>query len=820
MVRKKTGWQTGVFLAASLAVTIVFSIYLYAASAFPKGVDADTFGHLFKINYLYDSIKKGIIYPIYTEYWYNGMELFRYWPPMSYYIAAGFQFITGGNVINAFYLFAGFVYFLNMTGWLLLGRRENRIGIAFWAGNLFFFCPDNLRIFFAEGNIPRILITSLLPFIFYFVWEIIHYGRMKMLIPLAAVMWIATASHYMIAAMAGISIFLFCLIYGIARRQWRPGLYVLLDLAFTYLAAGIFLLPGLTGSGLTSQSSEASINTISQWAQDAVKSLDPFIRTEDLSQFYFGLAIFIIALLGVIAANRETLAGFATTLIIFVSTTTTVSTLVRLLPMSQVFWMQRFVPMAMCTFFLALLLWKKLKKSVIILFTLFMLIDLLPTLEFFAFQKDSVETFAEKEMEPYLLKEAVQLTENRLAVIDNSLWGSIPSWYLSRNMDEDSVLYSFGWAYQGAATMENIVSINESAEYGYYDYMFDRILELGNDTVLVYKKLIPQENYGKLSAAAEHLGYELLQEDDQVWLYRKDVGTGSFGTVKQYKNLAIGEHARALCYLYPQFGYGKSSRLEDYTAEELSAYEKVYISGFTYDDQEKAEQIILEAAENGVQIFIDMQHIPTNKLTGKSEFLDVYAQFVMFTERFPILSTDNGSQFKLDFKTNGYSVWNTVYLSGTDEQIKTSYYDNKTNLTYIGKKGNDNILFMGFNIVYYYIESGGSNLLALLNEIFEEEPGSVCETQIVPLEIDYAPDKVTIQSGSDNVNTNLAVLDCYFSEEPQRVWDNLIVVDKGTTVLNVRYTGFLTGLIATATGLICLGLLWGLVLRKRDLNVR
>ena len=81
------------FMLAAVGIALAFSACLYIFSIYPDSVDTDTFGHLFKSNYLYESMKKGNLYPIYTEYWYNGMELFRYWPPLSYYALSFMQFL-------------------------------------------------------------------------------------------------------------------------------------------------------------------------------------------------------------------------------------------------------------------------------------------------------------------------------------------------------------------------------------------------------------------------------------------------------------------------------------------------------------------------------------------------------------------------------------------------------------------------------------------------------------------------------------------------------------------------------------------------------
>lgn len=804
---EKAGIWKGIFyLLAVICVGFGLTICMQKFHIFPDQVDTDTYGHLFKINYLYHALKEGDVYPIYTEYWYNGMELFRYWPPFSYYVVAGLQFITKGNVISAFCAFAGVVYVINVIGWFLFGRDERRFLLSFALGNLYFFCPDNMRVFMAEGNIPRIFITSLLPATFYLVWQVLEYGKVRKILPLIAVMWVITATHYMIAAMTGISIFLFCVIHGMMHRRWQETAEITVGLVLSYLAAGIFLLPGLTGGGLTSQTSEASVATSSHWAQEALKSVNPFYRVDggSWSSFYFGLVIFIILVLGVIAANKRTGAGFGTTLLIFLSTTTVAASIIRLLPLSQVLWMQRFVPMAMCTFFLSLFLWKQLRKAVLILFIVMMLLDTGFTAYLtVAPRAETEETYMTQEMDDILLWEAKELTKNRLGIVDNSLWGAMPSYALSENMDENSVAYSFGWAYQGAKTMENIVRINEAAQNGFYTYAFDRLLELGDDVILVSKELIEEDEQDALQAAASKVGYQLVDENENAWLFKLSDIEQTFGIVKQYKNLAIGENAGEICYIYPQFGQGDSNVLEDYSLEELTQYQKLYLSGFQYEDKDTAENLLRQASEAGVQIYIDMQHIPLNKLTGKAEFLGVYAQHIEFTEKFPILSTDNGSQFKLDFQTIGYAVWNTVYLSGASENLKTAYYDNATNLAYVARDGDPNITFLGFNPVYYYQQDPMPELLTFLNEVFAEEPEQIAASRIVPITVTYEPGQVTITAPEDDVNSGIAALDCFHAEEGSKVVskNNLLTVSKGRTILQVSYTGLLAGAICSAMGL-------------------
>ena len=137
-------------LLSSLTITMIIKY----TNNYPRG--NDVYGHLFKIKILYEGICKGNWYPLFTKNWYNGIELFRYWTPASYYFYCIFMFITNGDIYTSFLMFLFSVSFIGGFGWFLFGFRENRVGLSIFIGIIFFLLPDNLRVFFAEGNIPRI----------------------------------------------------------------------------------------------------------------------------------------------------------------------------------------------------------------------------------------------------------------------------------------------------------------------------------------------------------------------------------------------------------------------------------------------------------------------------------------------------------------------------------------------------------------------------------------------------------------------------------------------------------------------------------------
>ena len=160
---------------------------------------------------------------------------------------------------------------------------------------------------------------------------------------------------------------MFLLLYSLCNKEYKYSLVALCDLVASYLTAGIILIPGLIG-GVVTQNSSASQETSSDWSQWAYISLNPFNRFSDLQLFYFGLSIFIVIVLGILTFRKSTLPGFLSAIIIYFGTTMVVLPIVSALPMSQVFWMIRFIPMSEMLFLISLIYWKDLKKIVLIIF--------------------------------------------------------------------------------------------------------------------------------------------------------------------------------------------------------------------------------------------------------------------------------------------------------------------------------------------------------------------------------------------------------------------------------------------------------------------
>lgn len=795
------------FYGAAVLIAVLLVVYLLFSNNYPKG--SDVFGHIYKADYLYHAILNGEWNPIYSPDWYNGVELFRYWPPFAYYILALLQFVTGGDVMMASIVFIGFCYLISTSGWLLFGLREKKYWLPFLVANLYYFSPDNLRIVFSEGNIPLMFVATCMPLLMYFVWEFLQYKNVKALIGVSVMAAVFTATHLTMALITTAAIVIYSIIYGIVHKIYQyPGLLIV-NWVLTQIAMGILWVKSASGD-IIEQTTASSVESVREMAQEAVLSLNPVLRYESLEQFYFGLAIFCIALLGLITATKDTFSGFFSTLLVFLGTTTVVNSLIKVLPFSHIYWMHRFVPIGMCLFFIAFLHWRKLKTSWLVIFCIAMVLDITPTLRFLYYDDikagESVEAQMEKDMGEKLVREAKEMTVNRMAIMDLSDWGSYPSYYLC-GQDEEDVLYTFGRSYQGAATLSNVVSVNEAFENGFYPFVFDRLLQMGNDTIVIPKEQLDEEHIQAVKVAAGKLGYSNVGENENAILFHLAV-SGTFGTITEYESLAIGEDAECICYMYPQFGYADRTNLSDFTYNELKKYKSLYLSGFTYDNKDETEALLEKLAQSGTRVFIDMQHVPMNKLNGKVEFMGVYAQPITFTERFPILETDDGSQFKLNVSTPGYDVWNTIYLSSVQDNLKTAEYDNKADLTYLGTNGNDNIVFIGFNTVYYYTVTRDRDLLPFLNEVFDETENKLPNRKVVPISVDYQYNQVVVETEYDNVNTNLANLDCFDSLRDEQSENNMVVVDHGKTILKVKESTKVAGILISLLGISLLLVFW------------
>lgn len=773
--------------------------YVNLKGNYPWG--SDSFGHIFKSNMLYQSLKEGNYYPLFTNLWYNGIQPFRYWAPIPYYFLASMQFITQGNPILAYKLFIAATFVIGAFGWLLIGIKEKKIFLATVLGILFFIMPDNIRIFFSEGNIPRVVVSMFMPYLLYFVWLFTEYEKKHMIIPVILLVSVITLCHLMMAAMLIVTIFIFLLFYGFINKKYFASLQFGLACAVSFALCGLWLYPALKG-GIFAIDSSAVAEVMKTLTFPFTQSLNPFLRFSNIEIYYFGISFILISIAGIFLSNKKSIPGFITLIFIFLGTTTAFVPFLMKLPLNQVFWMMRFTPFAYAVFVIGLLQWKNIKRYVLIIITFILIIDSAISFNLLAFNSSpSYEITA-------MLDDAKEQTNQRIALMDISEFGSYPSYYICNG--KDNKLYAFGWAWQGAQTAQNIVLLNTALEKEYYTYMFDRVLEMGCDTVLVKKDKV--KNIEKLYSAAIANNFYLVKEYNLAYLFKRDTPE-SFGVKVKYYGLAIGRSAANIVVEFPGFEIASNDYLDSYTLDELKQYEVIYLSDFKYRDKATAEDLVLKAANAGVQIVVDMNRVPNDPLTNRLTFLDVTAQPIQFENQLPALHVQGVVKFPVTFKKE-HKKWNTVYLESVPNPLGFSWFGGNK-LIFIGQHENRNITFIAFNILYHGIENEDQEVIDIFGTAIGKMQNQLPHREIVPINIEQQKNSIVITSPEKSVCTTLANLDAFVTDDEVYSKHNLLFIKDNRAEITITYSYFKEGIILSSIGFVfgCFYLYF--VLKKR-----
>ena len=267
---------------------------------------------------------------------------------------------------------------------------------------------------------------------------------------------------------------------------------------------------------------------------------------------------------------------------------------------------------------------------------------------------------------------------------------------------------------------------------------------------------------------------------------------------------------------FPAVETADSANLNDYTYEELSGYKEVFLNGFTYDDKETAEDLVLRLSRAGVKVIIYADGIPKDKRTHSQNFLGVTCSLITFHNGYPDMDTRIGTIYP-DMFPQGHTTWNTVYLDGLDT-VWGTFYDNGLNLDFYGTVNNDNIIMTGLNLTYFYSLTDDISVGQLLSNMSGISSEELPDRKIVPLKVEYGNNEITITSNNDNVNTTLAYHDIFSSSSDITHRNNLMYVNKGTTVIKMRYPYLWQGALVSAAGVVLM-VVWLIVKKRKEHNI-
>jgi uncharacterized membrane protein len=113
-----------------------------------------------------------------------------------------------------------------------------------------------------------------------------------------------------------------------------------------------------------------------------------------------------------------------------------------------------------------------------------------------------------------------------------------------------------------------------------------------------------------------------------------------------------------------------------------------------------------------------------------------------------------------------------------------------------------------------------NNVKGILNSVMDLQENNPPDRKIVPITVEYTADTIKIRSEYDNVNTTIAYQDIFESEQPIRSMNNLLIVDKGTTIIRMSYPHLAGGLLVTLFGVFAEIAIAFLIFRKSKTKLR
>ena len=693
---------------------------------------SDAWGHLIKAEYLREQIDLGNYYPDMFPAWYSGQQMLRYYAPLPYYILVGIRDLTG-SIWTAGNLFMALCALFGSLSFLLFARR---IGL-FWAvvgGVLFLMLPDNLRVMFAEGNMPRVLATGLLPLAFFLLLNLVERGgRGRDFVSVGVVMGLIVLSHAMMAAIFLLGLGLYVIVYWLTVRG-HPRLIALGAVA---LGSGLFvsawwLLPSLTG-GITELNQAAASEAVATFPMSVV--LNPGLRAGDKEIFYVGLALITLPMLAFPLWGR--LEPWSRALVIValfmgLISTTLVNDIWKALPFNSLFWPLRFmsfagfallvaaIDVARTVFSMGSTRERRLLRFAALAIPLLLFADFWP----------SASLAHARERPEDITRAAQDLRELdgwRVATADLSRLGSAPSMLFTTEGGREQV---FGWAFQGSITAPLIARINQAMGQEHIVYAVSRFERLGADDIvyLPTSEISIEFGQGLLDA-----GYEVTATHGRVRIYHRD---GRPRAVRvPMRVLGIGDGANNLALLFPEVSVGSSTNINDYDPEFLDQFEVLVLSRFTYDQRKAAEDVIVDFVSGGKRVILDLTGAPLDALSRQPKFLGIYGEALL--EIGQARTIIEGVLSPLLPFTDEYGPWRGVTPQGTQEVIVPFEYPAARGVA-IGRNtyGEGSVDFLGLNLIFHAAITSDPLAIRLLEPLVGAEAGARPEDETVPL-VDY-----------------------------------------------------------------------------------
>lgn len=776
-MRKKLQFIGCIAIYGILAAGLVW--LLYEKNVFPLG--EHIWETLYKADNLLDGIKSGNGILYYDSFSGNGSEFVRFSEPLPCILLTFFAFLGNQNAVVTYALFVGTVFFLSASSIFGIGRKENRSFMGFLLGLAYFFMPANLHMLFSKGNVGESIVLAFLPLFFWQCYRFVEEKSLKAVVSVSilSVLFVMCSVSYTIMVITAAVCYL--LLDGIINGTFRNGLKLVPAFLLAFLWNGIWLCAYLKKYGTIPKTSAEK----AAFYQALIDSLNPMQAMKDGTQFwYLGLSVFVLLLFGILFSKRKTNSFFAAGLVFVIFSTTGLSGVIKSLPGFKNMDMAAFFPMVTALLLVGFLLWKTLRKELVLICVIGLFLDIMVAVSGYAptLLSQDINGQLQKEADAMFIEEAGSLTQQRVAIFADQKERSIATYLLAKSGKELSVTQ--GCEYETASIPKYLGQLEQALADGKYLYLFERCLELGDDTIIIEKEKLwnGDDDVKKLTNSAEQVGYVKKEENDNYLMFhiKTDV---TFGVKSEYQAIGIGSSAGMMALQYPNMQETSSTNLNDYTYEQLSKYQCIYLNGFTYDDKEAAEQLITKLGENGVKVVIEASGIPADIVSKNREFLGVTCNDISFEKGYPILYTESAT-YDCNLFADGYEDWKTVYVIGLTKELGY-FYENQDKIDFMGTAGNDNIIVIGLNLGYHGALTGDPMVEEIYDGLFGLDQDVLPERELVPVQITYQGNSLSIKADSD-VNTTLAYHDTFICDKEVTEQNQLLYVKKGTTDISIK----------------------------------
>jgi uncharacterized membrane protein len=712
----------GVFLIA-LAALVVFRVILFPpAGASLNPWASDTMGHLLKVEYLSESIRQGILYPKVFPDWYMGMQFMRYYPPLPYFMLVGLQQITPSMVLAANW-FIALCALAGGLSWLLFRRWIGLLPTVL-GGILFLFLPDNLRVGLAEGNLPRVLATALLPVVIYLLLcSLEETGTIWHRLGLGLCFAVIVLSHAMMAAIyalcCGLIIaFIWVKNTGYVRQAVQTMGFMLLGI----LLSAWWLLPSLIG-GITGLNASAMTEALAVFPLS--NYLNPTLRIGNPEAVYVGLALLALSIASLWVFSEErgyTIALTFTGCFAILITTTGFNQLFNALPISNLLWPLRFLGIASFVLLLALMWslrgWRNISPLVVLAVVAVVAIDSAGSLFLIGLRPPDPDVDQ--------VTQRLAVTQGwREATLDLSRLGSEPSFSFSAAGNREQL---FGWAYQGASTAPSVAALNDAIELGFPAYLIDRLNLYGTDDVVLLNDL---PNADRIASGLNETGFLKVYSGQRLEQFHREGQPRA--VIADWGTLGIGKGAQNLAYLFPSLILGASPKVDDYDLEHLMRYETIVLSGFYWHDRQTAEQLIEQVSRNGVKVIVDLTGVKEDPLARIPRFLGVWGEAVILPPE-PVQVFSPERDYWLESFGNYSRLWHSHMLQGLEQEFWSfDYLGERGSLVGYNTYGPGKVWFVGLNLPYHAVQSKDPLAIQLLSVLLRLEPETAKEYTQVPL---------------------------------------------------------------------------------------